>query len=351
MSELIRNWDGELVVSHFDRSTGSWIFIGIHSSTLGPAAGGTRMMHYGSHTDALRDCLKLSRGMTMKFALANFPRGGGKAVIATPENLSAKARGELLLRYGKLIKQLGGLYYTGPDVGTSSEDMDQIAQAAGGYVHCRTVQNGGAGNSSELTAWGVYHAIRATLAHLDGAADLERRTVAIQGLGSVGKKLAELLLKEGARLVVSEINPEAREFFAADARVKFVEPAAIGSAKCDVFSPCALGGILNRKSIPKLRCRAVVGAANNQLAASEVGLWLHEKGILYAPDFAANVGGAMGITGIEALGWSTQRAADEVAKIGETIGRIYRAAAEQNQPTSAAAEKMAAENLVRHRST
>ena len=351
MSELIRNWDGEMVISQFDHPTGSWIFIGIHSSALGPAAGGTRMMHYGSQTDALRDCLKLSQGMTMKFALANFPRGGGKAVIATPEGLSREARGALLLRYGKLIKQLRGLYYTGPDIGTSSVDMDLIAQTAGGFVHSRTVENGGAGNSSELTAWGVYHAIRTTLSYLDGAADWEKRTVAIQGLGSVGKRLAELLLKEGARLVVSDINPEARKFFAANTRVNFVEPAVIYSAECDVFSPCALGGILNRKTMPKLRCRAVVGAANNQLAASEVGLWLHEKDILYAPDFAANAGGAMGITGIEAMGWSAERASDEVSKIGETVGRIYRLAADQNLPTSAAAEKMAAENLSRHRST
>ncbi len=351
MNDLIQHWEGEMVISHYDRPAESWIFVGIHSTALGPAAGGTRMMHYASPEDALRDCLKLARGMTMKYAVADFPRGGGKAVIAVPKDLPLEARRELLLRYGKLIKRLNGLFQTGPDVGTSTPDMDVIAETGAPFVFCRSVENGGAGNSSELTAHGVFHAIRATLAHLDGAADWKRRTVLVQGLGNVGARLTELLLIAGARLLVSDTNPELQEKYAADQRVFFIAPAEVFATACDVFAPCALGGILNRETIPQLRCRAVVGAANNQLADSAAASWLHERGILYAPDFVVNVGGAMGITGMEAMRWSAAQAASEVAKIGDTLGRVFRVAAHKQLTTAAAAEKIAAETLARYRST
>ncbi len=334
---LMNCWDGEMLVTHFDAPTGSWIFIGIHSSKLGPASGGTRLMEYPNPAAALEDCLRLSRAMTLKFALPNFPRGGGKAVIATPGKLSADERTGLLLRYGRKLKQLYGLFFTGPDVGTSSADMDLLHTVAAPFIFARSVEHGGAGSSSELTADGVFHAIKATLAHLDGTDTLADRTILVQGLGSVGKRLVRLLLAENAKLIVTDINPACLGEFTAHPRVTAIGAAEVIGTSCDVYSPCALGGVLSHETVPRLNCRAVVGAANNQLVGDEAELLLQARGIVYAPDFAVNIGGALGITGIEALGWSPEHAAREVTKVGATItGILALAEAEKITPLAAA---------------
>lgn len=341
-----QRWDGELVVTHFDAPTRSMIFIAVHNTTLGPATGGTRMMHYASPDDALEDALRLARGMTLKFAVPRFACGGGKAVIAIPATLEPEARLGLLRRYGGLLKKLNGLFYTGPDVGTSTADMDVIAETGAPYVFSRSVGKGGAGDSSGFTALGVYRAILATFAQLDGEGSPAGKTVLIQGLGNVGRKLLAHLRRDGIRVRFSDVNPALRTEFAGDPQIEFIPPDEIHATPCDVFAPCALGGGLNAETIPQLRCRAVVGAANNQLQSPEMAERLRARGILYAPDFVVNIGGAMGITGMEAMGWSEADATREVEKVGATLREIYARAAAENITTLAAAHRLAEANLL-----
>lgn len=343
MQKDLQDWKGEQLISCVDEPTGSLILIGIHSSVLGPATGGTRMMSYDSEEAALRDCLRLSKSMTHKFAMANFPRGGGKAVIATPPSLSEKQRRGLLFRYGLLLKRLNGLFYTGPDMGITSDDLNQIGLTAPNYVFCKTDEDGQGHQSGEATALGVLSAIKTTIRYLYGSDELKDRTIIIQGAGSVGKMLILLLLEESAKVIFTDIDiPDKRMI---EKGAIFVEPDEIYHQKGDIFSPCAQGGILKSETIYKLNCKAIVGAANNQLAYEEAGIQLKEKGILYAPDFVVNIGGAMSITGIEALNWSREKAALEIANIGATLDMIFHRAREQNINTVTAALEIVTQRL------
>jgi glutamate dehydrogenase/leucine dehydrogenase len=206
IESLLRKWDGETVVVHYDRPANAWIFIAVHSTLLGPATGGTRMKNYPDHASALEDALKLASGMTYKFAVPGLDRGGGKAVISIPEGLVDDQRTELLRRYGKLIHQLGGLYCTGPDVGTSSTDMDIIAETVATYVFYRTPAAGGAGSSGPITALGVFTGIQVVCEHVFEGPSLENRKVLVQGMGSVGGVLVEHLRKAGAEVLFSEVD-------------------------------------------------------------------------------------------------------------------------------------------------
>jgi glutamate dehydrogenase/leucine dehydrogenase len=210
IESMIREWDGETVIVRFDPPTGAWILIAIHSSRLGPSTGGTRMKHYPHLKAALEDVLKLSAGMTYKFAVPGFARGGGKAVISIPEDLKPKPRTGLLRRYGELVHQLGGYFYTGPDIGTSPEDMDTIAETGAPYVFSRTPAAGGAGSSGPFTALGVFTGIQAACGHVFGDSSLKGRRVLVQGAGSVGTELIELLGDDGATILFSEIDEESR---------------------------------------------------------------------------------------------------------------------------------------------
>lgn len=338
---LLRDWDGETVVTHYDKPTGAWIFIAIHSTRRGPACGGTRMKAYADFHSALQDALKLSAGMTFKFAAADFEFGGGKAVIALPSNFDVTARADLLRRYGALVRQLHGLYYTGPDVGTTSADMDIIAETGAPYVFARTPQAGGAGDSGPITALGVFHAIKTTCQILDGTDSLVGRQVLVQGTGSVGKTLIRHLLNEGAAVSFNEVDPVAIDYCRTQLGLVFVPADQVYATPCDIFSPCALGGILNEKTIPMLRCRAVVGAANNQLANLDDAERLRARNILYAPDFINNLGGAMGITGIEALHWSQAQAEQRVIDaITRTLREVFELAQQENISTDAAARRI-----------
>jgi leucine dehydrogenase len=336
--DLLRRWDGEHAVVRHD--AGTWMLVCIHSTTLGPAMGGTRLKEYGEPAEALEDALRLAAGMTRKLAVLGLPCGGGKAVLAVPEVPSGEVRRRLLERYGDLIESLGGTYVTGPDVNTGEADMDVIGERTA-HVFCRSAANGGSGDPSIHTALGVFHGIRATLAHADGSDELSGKKVLVQGTGSVGAKLARLLLDAGAIVLVSDVDEER-------ARSTGGTPIAPDEAlelECDVYSPCALGATLNAESIPRLRCRVVAGAANNQLAGPEDAERLRAAGILYAPDYVINGGGALHGIGLERLGWDEAELDRRVEGIGATLTRIFESADREGITTDEAAERLAAERL------
>ncbi len=340
-------WNGEEVFERFDPESGATIFIALHSSRLGPSSGGTRMKTYPDLASARRDAERLSEGMTYKWAAAGFPRGGGKAVIAVPAGLDPERRDPLLRRYGAFIQELAGRFWTGADVGTSSRDMDVISETGAPYVFSRTPEHGGAGDSSGWTALGVEAGIRATCVRLFGDPSLSGRRVVVQGAGSVGGALIERLRDAGAAVAFSDVSEGSVRLHRDERAVPFVEPSAVLETPCDVLAPCALGGILDATTIPRLQCRGVAGAANNQLAEPEDAERLRARGILYAPDFVINAGGAVGITGQESLGWPAERARHEVLRIGPTLERVFALAEAQGITTEAAARRIADERLAR----
>ncbi len=338
-------WDGESLITRRDAETGAWIFVALHSSRLGPASGGTRMIPYEDPEAARRDAMRLSAGMTYKWAAAAFPRGGGKAVIAAPSGLDSVSRTGLLRRYGMLVAELSGRFWTGADAGTTAEDMDVIAETGAPYVFSTTPSRGGAGGSGSWTALGLFAAMETVCSRLFGHASVAGREVLVQGAGSVGTPLIEKLAGAGARVSFTDVDPGAARKFAGKSEVRFVPAEETFQTPCDVFAPCALGAILNAGTIPRLICRAVVGAANNQLAEPADASRLDARGILYAPDFVVNAGGAIAVTGIEALGWSRPRAESEVLAIAATLSRVFDRSESEGVTTDVAARRLAEERL------
>ena len=337
---MIRSWDGEEVVVRFDRPTGMWMFVCIHSTSRGPAGGGTRMKTYAEPADALDDAMRLASAMTLKMAAVDMPFGGGKAVVAVPEPLEGEARRGLLLRYADLVASLRGTFNTGPDVNTSAADMDVIGERCG-YVFCRSEERGGSGDPGPHTARGVFHGIRASVRHVFGTDSLEGRVVLVQGVGSVGAALAEELAAAGARVLVSDVVPERAQHLGAE----FVPAEEVIGTECDVYAPCALGGTVNAETIPRLRCRIVAGSANNQLGEPEDADRLREAGILYAPDFVINAGGVLNSLGAEHLGWTREQIEERLVAIGDTLEQIYAKAEAEVITTEAAAEQLARSRL------
>ncbi len=304
------------------------------------------MRSYADLGAAVEDALRLSEGMTYKYAVAGFPRGGGKAVISVPPDIDTDTRGALLRRYGRLLTQLNGQFYAGPDVGTTPADMDTIAETGAGFVFSRSPESGGAGSSGPLTALGVFSGMETACRHVYGETGVTGRSVLIQGLGSVGSALVRHLLEAGARVSVSDVAEEAVLPFRELPRVTVVPSEDVSHTACDVFSPNALGGVLTREVASRLRCRVVVGGANNQLASEEVGHLLHASGVLYIPDFVVNIGGAMGITGMEAMGWSPAEAADRVrAIVQESVRRTLALVSHEGLLPMPAALRVAEERL------
>ena len=340
LEELIRAWDGEEVVVRFDRPTGTWMFVCIHSTFRGPAGGGTRMKTYGQPADGLEDAMRLSSAMTLKMAAVDMPFGGGKAVLAVPELLDGDARRGLLLRYADLLASLRGTFNTGPDVNTSVADMDVIGERCS-YVFCRSEEHGGSGDPGPHTARGVFHGIRASVRHVFGTDSLEGRVVLVQGVGDVGGPLAVELAAAGARVLVSDVRAERARSLSAE----FVPPQSVVGTECDVYAPCALGGTLNAETIPRLRCRIVAGSANNQLAEPEDAGRLRAARILYAPDFVINAGGVLNSLGAEHLGWTREQIEERHAGIGDTLAQIYAKAEFEGGTTEAAAQQLARERL------
>jgi leucine dehydrogenase len=341
---LLETWDGETAVIHRDRENGAWVFVCLHSTRLGPAGGGTRMNVYGTPAEGLQDAMRLSAAMTQKLAVAGLPLGGGKAVIAVPEIPLGERRRALLLRYADLVASLGGTYRTSSDMNTGPADMDVIGERTE-YVFGRSVEAGGSGNPGPSTAVGVYHGIRASLSHAFGSDDVEGRRVVVQGAGAVGSPLAVELANAGASVLVADIDLERAEAVAAQVGAAALPTEQLFETDCDVYAPCAVGGTLSVETVPRLRCRIVAGSANNQLAEPEAAEMLHARGILYAPDYVINAGGAIAIVGLEQLGWSKSERDTALARIGETLQAIYERADARGISTAAAADLLAEERL------
>ncbi len=335
--DLLRAWDGEEAVIRFDADSGAWMFVCIHSTALGPGGGGTRLRVYPTAADGLADAMRLSGAMTRKFAAADIPRGGAKAVLAVPELPTGDARRRLLLRYGDLVASLGGTYRTAGDMNITPADLDIVAERCP-WVYGTT---GKGGNSARGTAVGTLYAIRATVEHVFGSPELAGLRVLVQGAGSVGADLVRLLQAGGAQVFVSDVD-EAR---AATTGATVVPADEVIGTECDLYSPCAVGGTLNADTIPRLRCRAVAGCANNQLAEPEDGDRLHAAGILYAPDYVVNAGGVIQLVGLEDLGWTEPELEQGLARIGDTLRTLFRTASEDGITPAAAAEQLAAERV------
>jgi leucine dehydrogenase len=335
--ELFERWDGEEAVVRYDRESGGWIFVCIHSTVLGPAAGGTRLRVYPTPADGLADAMKLSRAMTVKWAGANLPSGGGKAVLAVPELPAGDARRELLLRYGDVVQSLSGLYRTAGDMNITPHDLDVVHERCD-WVYGTT---SGGGNSGRGTAIAVHAVLEASAEHVFGSPDLRGRSVLVQGAGAVGEVLVRLLQEDGAEVLVSDVD---------DARARttgatVVSPDDVYDTECDIYSPCAIGGTLNAGTVQRLRCRIVGGSANNQLAEPEDAARLHERGILYAPDFIINAGGIIQLYLLEDRGASEDEMQHALRGVGDTLRDIF---ARGGDP-AAAAEQLAAERIAQKR--
>ena len=335
--ELLDAWDGEEVVIHRDHESGAWMFICVHSTRRGPAGGGTRMKTYDTPADALRDAMRLSQAMTSKLAVADLPFGGGKGVIAVQSLPDGDERRNLFLRYGELVGSLRGTYLTSSDMNTGPGDMDVIAERTE-WVAGKSTEAGGSGNPAPPTARGVYHGIRASLEQVFGSDDPSGRTLLVQGAGSVGSVLSDLLAADGAHVLVADVDNDRAQGIADRVGGGVVAADDVYNTECDVYSPCAVGATLNSDTIGRLRCKIVAGSANNQLAESEDAERLHELGILYAPDFVINGGGVIAIVGLEQLGWDRDQLASGLSGIGDTLREIYARAEKDGISTGRAAD-------------
>ena len=327
----------EQVVWCHEPTTGLRSIIAIHSTALGPALGGTRFRPYASEAEALEDVLRLSRGMTFKNAAAGLDLGGGKAVIlGDPATLRSEA---LIRAYGRFVHGLAGRYLTAEDVGTTQADMDLIRSETP-YVTGTSTSLGGSGDPSPLTALGVQHAMHAAAAHRWGDASLAGRHVVVSGVGKVGSALVALLHEEGARLTIADIDDRRVDALSTAFDAAVVPPQKAHAVECDVFAPCAYGAVLSARTIPELRCAAVVGAANNQLAEDADADRLAAAGVLYVPDFVANAGGVINIAE-ELHGYDAERARQAVARIRETTATVLATADAEHIGTEEAAERLA----------
>ncbi|MFI7137682.1 Leu/Phe/Val dehydrogenase [Streptomyces massasporeus] len=335
----------EQVVLCQDRASGLKAVIALHSTALGPALGGTRFYPYANEAEAVADALNLARGMSYKNAMAGLDHGGGKAVIiGDPDQIKSE---ELLLAYGRFVASLGGRYVTACDVGTYVADMDVVARECR-WTTGRSPQNGGAGDSSVLTAYGVYQGMRASAQHLWGDPSLRGKRVGIAGVGKVGHHLVEHLRAEGAEVVITDVREEAvgRILAAHPTGVTAVADTAtlIRAEGLDIYAPCALGGALNDDTVPALTAKVVCGAANNQLAHPGVEKDLADRGILYAPDYVVNAGGVIQVAD-ELHGFDFDRCKAKASKIFDTTLAIFARAKEDGVPPAAAADRIAEQRM------
>ncbi|HXY93863.1 MAG TPA: Glu/Leu/Phe/Val dehydrogenase dimerization domain-containing protein [Acidimicrobiia bacterium] len=319
VTSLMAAMGHEQVVFLADRDAGLRGIIAIHSTALGPSLGGVRFWRYASEHDALLDALRLSEAMTLKAAAAGLHQGGGKAVVWWDEPDRPRPK-SLLHALGRAIDDLGGRYLAAEDVGATTADMDGIAEVTQ-WVTGVDEARGGSGDPSPVTALGVVHAMRAACGALDGEPSLRDRRVVIQGAGHVGAHLARALVADGAVVSVTDLFEERAESLARELDIATLPAGDALFAPCDVLAPCALGGVFDDDCIPRLRCRAIVGAANNQLGVATADRDLAERGILFVPDFVASAGGILNIAE-EFTGYDRARALARAAGIGETTARV-----------------------------
>ncbi len=324
----------EQIVFSSEPAAGYRGIIAIHDTTLGPALGGTRFWNYRTDEEAIIDALRLARGMTYKAAVAGLNLGGGKSVILGDNRLR---RRELLFRaHGRFVESLGGRYITAEDVGTSVEDME--------FVHMETEHvtgiAGRSGDPSPVTAFGVFRGLKASAKEALGSDDLSGVRVAVQGVGHVGYYVCRYLHEDGAELVVTDIDAERVRRIVSEFGAEGVAPDAIYGVDAKIFAPCALGAVVNDETLPQFHFQVIAGAANNQLAEPRHGDALHERGILYAPDYVINAGGLINVYG-ELNGWGPERSHSKAGEIYGTLDQLFELAKEQNLPTYLAADRLA----------
>lgn len=337
----MEKYNYEQLVFCQEESSGLKAIIAIHDTTLGPALGGARMWTYASEEEAIEDALRLARGMTYKNAAAGLNIGGGKAVIIGDPSKDKSP--ELFRAFGRFVQSLNGRYITAKDVGTTEEDMDLI-HIETDFVTGASQGSGSSGDPSPVTAFGVYKGMKATAKEAFGSDSLEGKTIAIQGVGNVAYKLCEYLHNEGAKLIVTDINEEAVKRAVDNFGATAVGTEEIYDVDCDIFSPCALGATINDDTLSRLKAKAIAGSANNQLAESRHGDMLHEKGIIYAPDYVINAGGVINVAD-ELEGYNQERAMKKVEMIYDNLERVFEIARRDNIPTYLAADRMAEERI------
>ena len=330
----------EVVFCH-NADAGLKAIIAIHNTVLGPALGGLRMWPYKTEQDALDDVLRLSRGMTYKAAVAGLNLGGGKSVIiGDPRTDKSEA---LFRALGRFVNSLGGRYITAEDVGIDVNDMEYVLKETE-YVTGVHQVHGGSGDPSPFTAYGTLQGLMASLNHVHGNEDVGKYTYAVQGVGHVGMEFVKLLREQGAKVFVTDINQAAVQRAVDELGCEAVPLDDIYDVDCDVYSPTALGGTVNLDTIPRLKCKIVCGAANNQLATDECGIELQKRGILYAPDYAVNAGGLMNVS-IEFDGYNRERAMRMMRTIYYNLGKIFEISKRDGIPTFKAADRMAEERI------
>lgn len=342
MFEIIdKHGEHEEVVFIRNKDVGLKAIIAIHNTALGPALGGTRMWDYKSDEDALVDVLRLSKGMTYKAAAAGLNLGGGKAVIiGDPKTKKTEA---MFRAFGAYVNSLQGLYITAEDVGTTVKDMEYIFMETP-YVTGIPKEFGGSGDPSPYTAHGTLMGIKASVKEKLGTDSLKGVRVAVQGLGNVGSNLVEFLHEEGAKISIADIDKVKVKNYAEKYNAEVKDPNDIIMSECDVFAPCALGAVINDKTISNLKCQIVAGGANNQLAEPRHGSALKEQGILYAPDYVINAGGLMNVF-VELEGYSAERAKTKTTQVYDNLLKVYKIAREQDITTEAAANVLAEQRL------
>jgi len=341
----MREFDGhELVLFGHDAGTGLRAIIAIHSTALGPAAGGCRVWPYATTAEAVADVLRLSRGMSYKNAMAELPFGGGKAVILGDSHRMKNAR--LFEAFGRLVDSLGGRYITAEDVGTTTQDMADVARATRYVSGLGAAPGEAGGDPGPKTALGVYLGIRAAVEFRLGRKELQGLRVAVQGVGGVGHHLCGLLAADGAELFVADVQQAAVQKVCEKYPARPVAVDEVLSLEVDVLAPCALGGILDARSIPRLRARIVAGAANNQLAQGEDGTALQQAEVLYAPDYVINAGGIISVSR-EYHGGSEAQVIADIQRIPARLTEIFERARRENRTTNAVADQMARERLAR----
>ncbi len=340
----MRDFDGhELVVFGHDAASGLRAIIAIHSTALGPAAGGCRLWPYPTTTEAVADVLRLSRGMSYKNAMAGLPFGGGKAVIIGNSHRSKTP--ELFQAFGRLVDSLAGRYVTAEDVGTTPADMASVARATRYVAGLGAAPGQAGGDPGPKTALGVHLGIKAAVKFRLGRTDLRGIRIAIQGLGGVGYHLCARLAAEGAELFVADVQPAAVQRACEQFEARAVAAEEVLGLEVDVLSPCALGGVLNAQSIPRLRAGIVAGAANNQLAQDQDAAALQATGVLYAPDYVINAGGIISVSREYHGGASEAQVIADIQGIPARLTEIFERARRENRTTSAVADQMARERL------
>ena len=319
-------------------------YIAIHDCTLGPSLGGLRIYPYENKEDALNDALRLAKAMTYKSAICEDGLGGGKSVIIS-KKIYPEATKELHLQiFAQVLDSLKGQYIAAEDIGTSPDDMEVLRRITPYVAALCTEQS--SGDPSRFTAWGVLRGIHASAQHVWGTSDLKGKRVLVQGLGHVGAKLAQFLFWEGAELILTDTNANRLHREAMLLGAEVVAPEAYADVECDIFAPCAMGGVVNGDTIGKLKCKIIAGGANNQLASAELGTQLMKRGILYAPDFIINAGGIINAAAeFNEGGYHPVESRERVNKIYDTLLKVFTMSDEEGKATSAVAEKLAEHKL------